>query len=473
LPPSSSHPARATKPHPARFVRWLLAVALLGLGWLLAWAPAAVGQAPTVLVSRVASPITPVVADQLAGGVRAAERDRHIAFLVELDTPGGLDTSMREIAQAFLNARVPVVVYVTPSGARAASAGAIITFSAHVAAMAPGTTIGAATPVDLQGGEISDKVINDAAAFAEAVAAERGRSTTFAVDTVRKGRAVTADEAVRLEAVDLVAADRAGLLEALDGRRVEVASGTTVTLQTAGAATVEHRLSWTRSLLGWLADPNLAFLFLSIGTLAVIYELASPGMGLGGVIGAVLLILAFVSLSVLPVNLAGLLLLALAAALFVAELFAPGIGVFAGGGTIALLLAGLLLFDGPIAVAMPVLWPVALVVGGGAVLAGRLAWRARRTPSVTGAGGLIGRRAVVHDVAAGDNASVRLDGAWWRARRRDGPLVAGQTVRVVELDGLDLVVEPASQPAEPAPSAVERPTQPFPADHPTAKETPS
>jgi membrane-bound serine protease (ClpP class) len=472
MPPSSSHPARATKPQHAPPVRWLLAVALLGVSWLLAWAPAALGQAPTVLITRVAGPITPVAADQLADGVRAAERDGHTAFLVELDTPGGLDTSMRQISQAFLNARVPVVVYVTPSGARAASAGAIITFSAHVAAMAPGTTIGAATPVDLQGGKISDKVINDAAAFAEAVAAERGRSTTFAIDTVRKGRAVTADEAVRLEAVDLVAADRAGLLEALDGRRVEVAPGTTVTLQTAGAGTVEHRLSWTRSLLGWLADPNLAFLFLSIGTLAVIYELASPGMGLGGVIGAVLLILGFVSLSVLPVNLAGLLLLALAVALFVAELFAPGIGVFAGGGTIALLLAGLLLFDGPVAVAMPVLWPVALVVGGGTVLAGRLAWRARRTPSVTGAGGLFGRTAVILDVAGDGSGSVRLDGAWWRARPRDGPLAPGQRIRVIELDGLDLVVEPASQPAEPHPSAVERPTQPFPADHPTT-EAPS
>ena len=469
---SSSRQPGALRSGHARSVRLLLAAAMVGLGWLLTWAPAAAGQAPTVLVTRVAGPITPVVADQLAGGVRVAHRDGHAAFLVELDTPGGLDSSMREISQAFLNARVPVVVYVTPSGARAASAGAIITFSAHVAAMAPGTTIGAATPVDLQGGEISDKVINDAAAFAEAVAAERGRSTEFAVDTVRKGRAVTADQAVRLEAVDLVAADRARLLEALDGRRVEVAPGSTITLQTTGAELIEHQLSWTRNLLGWLADPNLAFLFLSIGTLAVIYELASPGMGLGGVIGAVLLVLGFVSLSVLPVNLAGLLLLALAAALFIAELFAPGIGVFAGGGTIALLLAGVLLFDGPIAVAMPVLWPVAIVVGGGTVLAGRLAWRARRAPSATGAGGLIGRTAVVHDVD-GDSGSVRLDGAWWRARPRGGPLVPGQTVRVLELDGLDLVVEPAGQPVDPAPSAAERPTQPLPADHPTPKEAPS
>jgi membrane-bound serine protease (ClpP class) len=468
---SSSSSAGTVQPRRARPVRLLLAAALLGWGWMLALAPAAIGQAPSVLVTRVAGPITPVVADQLADGVRAAERDKHAAFLVELDTPGGLDTSMREISQAFLNARVPVVVYVTPSGARAASAGAIITFAAHVAAMAPGTTIGAATPVDLQGGEISDKVINDAAAFAEAVAAERGRSIEFAVDTVRKGRAVTADQAVRLEAVDLVTPDRAALLEELDGRRVEVAPGSTVTLQTAGAETVEHRLTWTRSLLGWLADPNLAFLFLSIGTLAVIYELASPGMGLGGVIGAVLLVLGFVSLSVLPVNLAGLLLLALAAALFVAELFAPGIGVFAGGGTIALLLAGVLLFDGPVAVAVPVLWPVAIVVGGGTVLAGRLAWRARRAPSATGAGGLIGRQVVVHDVT-GDSGSVRLDGAWWWARRRDGALVPGQAVRVVDLDGLDLIVEPASPPAGSAQSGGEPPNRRFPVDQPTAKEAP-
>ncbi|HZD75126.1 MAG TPA: nodulation protein NfeD [Actinomycetota bacterium] len=432
-----------------RAVRLLLAVGMLAMGWVLVLAPAAVGQAPTVLVLRVDGAITPLVAGQLADGVRTAERDGHVALLVELDTPGGLDTSMREIAQAFLNARVPVLVYVAPSGARAASAGAIITFSAHVAAMAPGTTIGAATPVDLQGGEISDKVVNDAAAFAEAVARQRGRNPTFAVDTVRKGRAVTADQALRLEAVDLIAADRAALLRAIDSRRVTAGPGTAVILHTAGAQTVEHQQPPTRKLLGWLADPNLAFVFLSIGALAVVYELASPGMGLGGVIGAALLVLGFVSLSVLPVNLAGLLLLGLAVALFVAELFAPGIGVFAGGGTIALLLAGVLLFDGPVRVATPVLWPLAVVAGGGTVLAGRLAWRARRAPSATGAGALIGRRAVIHHVDdTGGTGRVRLDGTWWRTRPRGGgPLTPAQPVRIVAMDGLDLVVEPC--PARP------------------------
>jgi membrane-bound serine protease (ClpP class) len=175
-----------------------------------------------------------------------------------------------------------------------------------------------------------------------------------------------------------------------------------------------------------------------------------------------------------PVNLAGLLLLALAAALFVAELFAPGIGVFAGGGTIALLLAGVLLFDGPVRVAMPVLWPLAGVLGGGTVLAGRLAWRARRAPSMTGADALIGRHTLVQDTdAAGDTGSVRLGGAWWRARRHHGRLAAGQTVRVVGLDGLDLIVEVTSRPAGPTPSGAEPPDPPAQADNPTAKEAPS
>jgi hypothetical protein len=216
-----------------------------------------------------------VIADHLADGVRAAEGGGHQAFLVELDTPGGLDAAMRQIVQAFLNARVPVVVHVAPAGARAASAGPIITSSAHVAAMAPGTTIGAAIPVDLQGGEIPDEVLNDAASFAESVAAQRGRNTTFAVQTVREGRSVTGEEAGRIGAVDLLAPDRQALLAALDGRRVQLGPDTAVTLRTAGARTVEHDLSTLRGLLQRLADPNLAFVFLSIGTLAVIYERAT------------------------------------------------------------------------------------------------------------------------------------------------------------------------------------------------------
>ena len=429
-------------------VRRLAISLMIGVAvpWLALLPSQARAQGTTVLVTRVDGTITPVIADHLVDGVAAAERDGHAAYLVELDTPGGLDTSMREIIKAFLGADVPTVVYVTPSGARAASAGALITFAANVAAMAPGTTIGAATPVDLQGGEISDKVINDAAAFAESVAAQRGRNTQFAIDTVRKGRAVTAEEAVRLDAVDLLAASRSELLRELDGRSVRVASGNTVTLQTAGATLVEQDFGLFRRLLQLLADPNLAFLFLSLGTLAIVYELANPGIGFGGIAGAIFLILGFFALSVLPINLVGLLLLALAAALFVAELFVPGVGVFAAGGTVALVLGGLFLFEGAVRIDPAVLVPLALVVGGGSVLAGRLAWRARRAPSVTGREGLLGRQLTVK-TADGATGQVLLDGAWWTVRSRDTALQPGQTVRVVDLDGLELIVDPEEEPA--------------------------
>lgn len=438
-PPRGGWPERTSGRGPALLV--LVFVLLLAVGMLLTGVRAADAQSVRVLVARIGEPITPVIADHLTDGVDQAAREGHAAFVVELDTPGGLDASMREITQTFLNAPVPVVVHVTPSGARAASAGAIITMAAHVAAMTPGTTIGAATPVDLQGGEISDKVINDAAAFAESVAAQRGRDTRFAAEAVRQGRAVTAEQAYQIGVVDLLAPDRAALLQALDGRQVTLARGGTVTLHTAGAQAVEHDLGLVRGLLQRLADPNLAFVFLSIGTLAVIYELASPGMGLGGVLGAILLVLGFVALAVLPVNLAGLLLLGLAAALFVAELFLPGVGVFAGGGVIALLAAGLLLFEGSAQVSLAVLLPTVVVLGVGVLIAGRLAWRARNAPPTTGQHALIGRPATVRN-ATEATAQIFLDGTWWSVRSHDQPLEEGETVVVVGMDGLTLLVEP-------------------------------
>ncbi|MGH4009342.1 MAG: NfeD family protein [Pseudonocardiaceae bacterium] len=420
----------------------LAVLGLVGLMPALAGAAQPGASAPlTVLTARVDGPITPVVAGYLTDGVREAERGGHQAFLVELDTPGGLDASMREIIQSFLGAEVPVVVYVTPAGARAASAGALITFSAHVAAMSPGTTIGAATPVDLQGGEISGKVINDAAAFAESVAAQRDRNPGFAIDTVRQGRAVPAAEALEIGAVDLLVGDRAALLAALDGRNVQLNPSTTVTLQTAGATVVEHDLGWTRQLLGILASPDLAFLFLSLGTLALLYELASPGMGFGGITGAILLIFGFFALSVLPVTAAGIALLGLAAALFAAELFAPGVGVAAAGGTVALLLAGLFMFQGPVGVSPAVLWPTAALIGGGSLLAGRLAQRAHRARPATGGDALVGQETVVRGTSGQTTGRVRLEGAWWTARTRGEPLHDGQRVRVVGLEDLTLVVE--------------------------------
>ncbi len=425
----------------SRRFRPLLALTLACVGAFLLFPGSASGQpgAPRILVSTVEGVITPVIADHVEEGVIRAVDEGFEAFIIELDTPGGLDTSMREIVKVFLNSSVPVVVYVAPQGARAASAGAIITLASHVAAMAPGTTIGAATPVDLQGGEISDKILNDAASYAEALAERRGRDTEFAIDIVREGRSVTATEALEIGAVDLLEPSRAELLRVLDGRTVRVDEDSSVTLRTAGADVVPHELSGFRSVLQWLADPNLAFLFISLGTLAILYEIANPGVGFGAIAGVILLVLAFFSLAVLPVSAAGLLLLLLAAGLFVAELFAPGIGVFAAGGSVALALAGLFLFRGSIGVDPVVFLPTAVVTGGAAILVGRLVWGSRHVPASTGEAGMVGASGVVR-VAEGTRGQAFVNGALWNARS-DRPLAAGETVRVVGVDGLDLVVE--------------------------------
>lgn len=415
----------------------LLAVAIaMAVGGL----PAA-GQTPTVLVTRIEGIITPVIADHAGDAVAAAAERGSQALLVELDTPGGLDPAMRDIIRDILGSRVPVIVYVEPSGARAASAGAIITMAAHVASMAPGTTIGAATPVNAQTGEpAGDKIINDFAAYARSIAGLRERDQQFADDAVRQGKAITAEQALDLGVIDLMAASRAELLQVIDGRTVTLTDGTTVTLATADATTVNFDISGPRRLMQIFADPNLAFLFLSIGTLAVIYELASPGMGLGGVIGVILLILGFVGLSVLPVNIAGLALLALAAGLFLAEVLTPGVGVFAAGGAISLALAGLLLFEGPARVNPAVFLPTAILVGAGAVAAGRIAWRARSKPPISGTAALTGRRTTV-STSQGNTGAALVDGAWWNLRAGT-PLTAGQIVRVTGADGLTLLVEP-------------------------------
>ncbi len=421
--------------------RWTRAASLLivGTSLLLAFlTPASAQTGSSVVVTEISGAITPVVADHLAAAVEHADEQNAI-LVVTLDTPGGLDTSMREIVQTFLNAPVPVVVFVEPEGARAASAGTYIAMAAHVAAMAPATSIGAATPVDLQGGEITDKVINDAAAFATSVAERRGRSVEFAESAVRDGTSITANEALEQAVVDRIADDLDDLLRSIDGMTVEVL-GAEVTLATADVIPELYEMSTLRRVLAQIADPNLAVLFLSIGTLAVIYEVANPGLGFSGIVGAILLLLGFFALSVLPVTTAGIALLILAIALLIGEIFVPGVGVLAAGGTIALILAGIFLFEGPVAVSPPVLWPAALVVGGATTIAGRAALKARLRPATTGPGTLIGRPATVKE-AQGRTGSVFLDGAWWSVRTSSGDLHAGDTVRVIAVEGLELIVE--------------------------------
>ncbi|CAN5232068.1 nodulation protein NfeD [soil metagenome] len=403
------------------------------------FAASAVGPESGAILIEIDGPITPVVADYVETSVEEAETDGAQMVIITLDTPGGLDVSMRDIVQVLLNTTIPTVVYVSPEGARAASAGTFITMAANIAAMAPATAIGAATPVDLQGGEITDKIINDAAAFAISVAERRGRSVEFAEASVREGRSVSSRDAVGSGVVDLIADDLDDLLIQLDGREID-SSG--VTLSTAGIAVERKELGLLRGVLGRLADPNFAFIFLSLGTLAVIYEAASPGLGFSGFAGVIMLILAFFALSVLPVQAAGIALFVLAVALLVAELFVPGVGVLAGGGAVALLLSGLFLFEGgTVRVSTAVVWPSAVVLGAGSILAGRAALGAGRLPPTTGAEMLVGRLVIIKK--RDHRYTTFLDGTWWDVESQD-ELDDGTRAKVTGRQGIHLLVEEVS-----------------------------
>lgn len=418
--------------------RLVMAAALAAL---VAWPATAVQPAPKVLATTVDDAITPVIADHITDGIGRAERGGYAAYVIHLDTPGGLDTSMRKIIQRILGSRVPVIVYVSPQGARAASAGAVIALAAHVAAVAPGTAIGAATPIDMEGGDLERKVVNDAAAYTESLARLRGRDVDFARDIVLEGRSVSADTAVRIGAVDFVAGSIDDVLRQADGRKVKLGDQSDVVVRTAGAAVDERDMGLFRRIQQALADPNLTFLFLSLGTLALMYELASPGIMGAGTVGVILVLLGFFGVAVLSVNVVGLLFLLAAVVLFALELFAPGVGVAAAGGAVALGLSGVFLFDDApgLRLSAAVVVPVVAVVGGGVFVAGRFARRTRDTPStMTG-----GERFLDRQVTVGPRGQAFVDGAWWQLRS-DTELHEGDTARVVNVDGLVLVVEQES-----------------------------
>lgn len=414
------------------------------------WDAGAAQAGVRVLVTEITTPITPVTADHLEDGLEQAASGGHTAYVIVLDTPGGLVEAMRDIVADILASRVPVIVYVSPEGARAASAGAVITLAAHVAVMAPGTTIGAATPVGLEGEEVSDKVVNDLAAQAEALARLRGRDIPFASDIVREGRAVDVEEAVEVGAVDARAVSLVDAISFADGRRVTIVGDQSVLVRTAGAVVERHELGPMRRVLQALADPNIAFLLLTLGTLGLIYELTAPGIGVAGVTGLTALLLAMFSLSVLPVNIVGLLLLAVAAGLFVAEVFAPGVAGFGFGGAVVLVLSAIFLFDDSAGVAVDP-WaaiPLAVLMFVLMVAAGRVAMRTRGAPSTTtGTDALVGRLVEVRE-ADGHLGSTHTQGSWWSLRSTGPPLVAGGQARVVDVDGLTLLVEPHAETQE-------------------------
>jgi membrane-bound serine protease (ClpP class) len=444
--PRSSPSGFAARARRGRFARTRRIAVLMTIaaGFALSFfsSPASAQAVQRVLVIEVDGPITSVTARYVGDGIRSAERNGYHAVVLEMDTPGGLDTAMRRIVQDILDAQVPVIVYVYPPGGRAASAGAIITYAAHVAAMAPATAIGAATPVGGGGGEDLDaKIVNDAAAYAESLARLRDRDVEFAVASVREGASISSSEALARGVVDHIAPSLFDLLEAIDGQVVRLApDDRTVVLETRAALVDEYELGFFLRIQKVLADPNLAFLFMSVGTLGLIYELASPGIGIGGVLGVTFIVLGLFGLAVLPVNVVGILFLLIAAALFVAEIFAPGIGIAAAGGAFMLFLSAMFLVDDVpgMELSLLVAAPVAITTAVLVIVAGRLALRSRKAPSTTtGAGPFQGRAVTVR--MHGDRPQAFVEGAWWQLRS-DVPLRDGQVVEIERMEGLELVV---------------------------------
>ena len=404
-----------------------------------------------VLVAELENDINPVTQDYLEGAIDRGEREGFAAVVIELDTPGGLASSMRAIVKAIIAAEIPVVVYVAPSGASADSAGAVIGMAADVLAMAPQTNIGSSTPVSIGGEDISDdlrrKIVNDAAADIGELAREHGRNVQVAREMVTKATNLGAREALELNVIDVVADDYADLFRQIGGETVQP-KGLEVEVG-PGTAVERTELSAWKRVLDLLIDPNVIALMLSIGLIGIVVELWNPGLVFPGTVGAISLIVGLYGLQVLPISAAGLLLMILAAAFFIAEAFVASNGALSVAGAVTFVIGSLMLFD-PAGDAYQVSMPVAVAIAGTLTLlfgfALTKAAKLRRTPPEVGTHRLVGATGR----ARGENL-VFVDGELWRARTEGGePLEPGTPVRVesVGQDDLQLVVAPSPDPAE-------------------------
>ena len=399
-----------------------------------------------VVVATLTGVVGPIMDEALGAAIAQASEEHAAALVLEIDTPGGLESSMRAMVQRLLAAPVPVIAWVTPAGGHAASAGVFIVMACDVAAMSPGTNIGAATPISLNGpmdSTLARKVTNDASAFARTVAAQRGRNAVWAEQAVRQAVAISETEAVHAHVVDFVAGDLSDLLakaDSLHWRRGE----TLRRMDTRGARVVRIEPGFRQRLLAHIADPNIAYLLMMLGFYGLIFELQNPGAILPGVVGGISLLLAFFALSTLPVNTAGVALSILGVGFLLAEIKVHSHGVLAVGGAVSLALGAVMLFQaGTVHVALPIVGAVTgvtVLFFLGVVGAGL---RARARPVVTGAAGLVGRRGTVLERIA-PAGRVRLADEVWNATA-DAALEAGAAVEVVELQGLIVRVRPVRQ----------------------------
>lgn len=431
-------------------MRKILRIILI-TGWLVAAFFTTTAEAATaeIVVMRVEGVINPVIADYVNRGLEHAGDVNASACVIEIDTPGGLDDSMRNIIQDILNSQVPVVVYVSPSGARAASAGTYIILAAHVAAMSTNTVIGAATPVSMgeegevqMSEEMKAKVINDAAAYIRGLAETHGRNADWAEKAVREGVSATEQECLALGVIDMIAPDLDTLIAQLNGREVTMLDGRTVTLQTEGAGIDRFNMNWVEEFLHVISDPNIAYVLLSLAMLGIFVEISNPGLIFPGVVGGICGILAFYSLGQLPVNWAGVLLIILAFGLFVGEVLTTSFGLFTAGGAVALFLGGLFLFKGasPVFKVSPWLITTVTIIIAAlfAFVISRVVW-AHRRQATTGREELVGKKATVR-TALDPAGTVFFKGELWNAVAEKGPLPAGEEVVITRVDGLTLHV---------------------------------
>ncbi|HOK06454.1 MAG TPA: nodulation protein NfeD [Syntrophales bacterium] len=422
-----------------------LILLLLGLWGFIA--PPAVPAAPPPVFNKitVSGAITPPMAEFILANIEEASREGRAGLIILLDTPGGLDLAMRDIAKGILNAPLPVIVFVYPAGARAASAGVIVTVAAHVAAMAPGTNIGAAHPVAIGfgGGDktMMEKVENDAAAYVRGIARQRGRSEEWVERAVRKSESVTAEEALKKGVIDLVAADVPELLRGIDGREVKV-GGKTVVIKTQGAVVTEKKMGTRQRVLTAISDPNVAYILFLLGLAGLYFEFSHPGVILPGVVGAISLILAFFAMQTLPINYAGILLIVLGVILFIAEMKVVSHGILTVGGIISLVVGSLMLFESPdpaLRVSLDVMIPSLVIITLFFVAVIVLVVRAQLRRKRTGREGMVDAEGVaVTDVDP--VGKVLVKGEYWQATSVR-PIKAGMPVRVISVDGLRLQVE--------------------------------
>jgi membrane-bound serine protease (ClpP class) len=402
---------------------------------------------PAIDILTIDGTIGPVFADYIKRGIEQAELQEATTIIIQMDTPGGLDSSMREIIQLMGGTQIPVVVYIPP-GARAASAGFFITIAADVAAMAPDTAIGAATPVSLGGDgevDVSDaleaKILNDAIAYARAIANAHGRNVEWAEKAVREAASVPAYEALELNVIDLIATSLDDLITQLDGWQVTMLDGSVVTLKTQGATVIDIEFTAIESFLLAISDPNIAYILLSLAILGITAEIFNPGLIFPGVFGAIAGLLAFFSLGMLPVNLAGILLILLAVGLFITEVFTTTFGILTAGGIVSLVIGSLILFEGgPLFQVDPVLIAVvAITIAGMLAFVINRVMAAHRRQAATGREELVGKTAVVR-TALTPEGSVFHEGEIWTAELDTGQAEPGEEVIITKSEGLKLYV---------------------------------